>query len=314
MRLGLFILLSLFFLKCQNPKSQPSTKEKSGLELMILGIAQDAGYPQAGCLKSCCQAYIEGKEPRRSATSLAILDYDNGQKWLFEASPDIKDQLYRLHKAMPESDILPNGVFLTHAHVGHYTGLMHFGREIMGTKELPVFAMPQMQSFLKNNGPWSQLVDLKNISLQPLKADSSIQVSQNIQVSPFRVPHRDEFSETVGYQITTSNKTILFIPDIDKWQKWKTSIIEKVKEVDLAILDGTFYNNEELPNRDMSEIPHPFIVESMDIFNNLSDKEKQKVMFIHFNHTNPLLRETTESQKVRDQGFQIAREGFSFKL
>ena len=42
-----------------------------------------------------------------------------------------------------------SGVFLTHAHIGHYTGLMNFGNEAMGTKELPVFCMPKMKSFFK---------------------------------------------------------------------------------------------------------------------------------------------------------------------
>jgi pyrroloquinoline quinone biosynthesis protein B len=309
-------LVTIIFMACNDFYKKESIKEKpfTGLQLMILGVAQDAGYPQAGCQKACCKLYTSGKEQSRSATSIAIIDKDKGKKWLFEATPDIKDQLYSLQTATPQMEILPNGVFLTHAHVGHYTGLIHFGREAMGTSHLPVFAMPKMKRYLTNQGPWSQLVALNNINIQPLAADSSVQLSANLEVTPFRVPHRDEYSETVGYQIKTSNKTILFIPDIDKWQKWEKDIIEVIQSVDLALIDGTFYNNAELPNRDMSEIPHPFIEESMAIFKNMPASEKSKIMFIHFNHTNPVMRNTSESKTVLEAGFQLAREGQFIKL
>ena len=227
------------FVACNDFSKKEETHQKplKGLQLMILGVAQDAGYPQAGCQKACCELYKNGKERQRHATSLAIIDYDNNKKWLFEATPDIKKQLYSLQEATPKMNMLPNGVFLTHAHIGHYTGLMHFGREAMGTNNLPVFTMPKMKNYLTNQGPWSQLVALNNINLQPLQADSSIQLSDSLSVTPFRVPHRDEYSETVGYQIKTSNKTVLFIPDIDKWQKWEKDIIEVIQSVDLALID-----------------------------------------------------------------------------
>jgi pyrroloquinoline quinone biosynthesis protein B len=207
-----------------------------------------------------------------------------------------------------------DGVLLTHAHMGHYTGLMHFGKEVMGTNRVPVFAMPKMKTFLKENGPWSQLVELENISLQKLKSDSTINLNKNIKVKPFLVPHRDEFSETVGYEITINEKTLLFIPDIDKWEKWDRDIVEIIKQTDYAFLDATFYKNGEL-KRDMSEIPHPFVEEGMELFSNLSETDKQKIHFIHCNHTNPLLQEGSNAQKeVIEKGFNLAKEGQSIKF
>eukprot|EP00957_Ditylum_brightwellii_P156501 11911053-Ditylum_brightwellii.AAC.1 len=67
----------------------------------------------------------------------------------------------------------PDGIFLTHAHIGHYTGLMYLGREALGAVDVPVYAMPRMRSFLKNNGPWSQLVSLGNINIQNLEEKSA---------------------------------------------------------------------------------------------------------------------------------------------
>jgi len=291
------------------PSESTVLETKTGFGIAILGIAQDAGYPQAGCLKDCCQPYLNGKEVPRSPTSIALIDFENNSKWLFEATPDIKHQLYKLHEFQPNGSILPNGVFLTHAHIGHYTGLMHFGHEVMGTDSLPVFVMPKMANYLSNNGPWSQLVDFGNIDLQRLQSDSIVQLNESLSVVPIRVPHRDEFSETVGYKINIKTKSILFIPDINKWNSWERSIVKEIESVDLALLDATFYKNGELPNRDMSQIPHPFVEESMSLFQNLKPSDKKKVMFIHFNHTNPLLRATKESEEVQNAGFRLAREG-----
>ena len=190
--------------------------------------------------------------------------------------------------------------------MGHYTGLLHLGREALGGDRVPVYSMPRMETFLSTNGPWSQLVALENIKIKSMYADSSVTLSRKLKVTPFLVPHRDEYSETVGYRIEGPEKTALFIPDIDKWSKWDRNIIEYIKEVDIALLDASFFKNGEL-KRDMNEIPHPFVEESMLLFKNLSDKDKEKIHFIHFNHTNPLLIEGSEAQKiVLKNGFKIA--------
>jgi len=274
---------------------------------MVLGIAQDAGYPQMNCKKDCCKMAWNNPKLQKMTSCLAIVDPKTKQQWIIDATPNIKEQVQRLKNVTGTETV--DGVLLTHAHIGHYTGLMHFGREVMGSNKIPVYAMPRMKSSLEENGPWSQLVTLKNITLQTLKEDSTFRLNQNIKVKPVLVPHRDEFSETVGYEINILNKTLLFIPDIDKWGKWDTDIMELIKKVDYAFLDATFYKNGEL-GRDMSEVPHPFVEESMKLFTALSVKDKAKVHFIHLNHTNPLLIEGSEAQKaVINNGFNLAKEG-----
>jgi len=310
------LLISIIFLfSCTSQKKEsPVDEENSTKEevpqtpyVMVLGIAQDAGYPQINCKKECCTAAWNNPELQRTTSCLAIIDPTTDQQWIIDATPNIKEQLQLLKSKTGTENI--DGVLLTHAHMGHYTGLMHFGREVMGTKNIPVFVMPKMKTFLEENGPWSQLVELENISLQKLKSDSTINLNENIKIKPFLVPHRDEFSETVGYEITINNKSLIFIPDIDKWGKWETNISELIQKVDYAFLDATFYKNGEL-KRDMREIPHPFVEESMELFSQLSEKDKQKVHFIHFNHTNPLLIEGSEAkEEVLEKGFNSAKEG-----
>ena len=296
------ILISILLLACNTAEKTPQTPY-----VMVLGVAQDAGYPQMNCKKECCKAAWENSKLQKMTSCLAIIDPTTNQQWIIDATPNIKEQLQLLKSKSGTEKI--DGVLLTHAHMGHYSGLIHFGREVMGTNNMPVFAMPKMTTFLEENGPWSQLVEIENISLQNLKSDSTFSLNERIKVTPFLVPHRDEFSETVGYKITINKKILLFIPDIDKWEKWETNITELIKKVDYAFLDATFYKNGEL-KRDMSEIPHPFVEESMELFSTLSETDKQKVHFIHFNHTNPLLIEGSASQKeVTKKGFNLSKEG-----
>ena len=298
----IIILISILLLACNTAEKTPQTPY-----VMVLGVAQDAGYPQMNCKKECCKAAWENSKLQKMTSCLAIIDPTTNQQWIIDATPNIKEQLQLLKSKSGTEKI--DGVLLTHAHMGHYSGLIHFGREVMGTNNMPVFAMPKMTTFLEENGPWSQLVEIENISLRKLKSDSTFSLNERIKVTPFLVPHRDEFSETVGYKITINEKILLFIPDIDKWEKWETNITEIIKKVDYAFLDATFYKNGEL-KRDMSEIPHPFVEESMELFSNLSETDKQKVHFIHFNHTNPLLIEGSASQKeVTKKGFNLSKEG-----
>ena len=283
--------------------------ENNAPYLYIIGVAQDAGYPQAGCYSPHCLPGWQDDSFKRSATSIALIDPASSRKYLFEATPDLPDQLYELEVEAPDELFTLAGVFLTHAHIGHYTGLMFFGHEAMGTSAIPVFAMPRFKLFLETNGPWSQLVELNNIELMPLENQREQRLG-TIIVIPFTVPHRDEYSETVGYRILGPNKSAIFIPDINKWSIWDTDITELIKEVDYALLDATFYKDGELGNRDMSQIPHPFVTESMALFGNFTPEQRNKVWFIHFNHTNPLLNEENEqTQFVRSEGFNVAREG-----
>lgn len=284
-----------------------------GAHLVVLGVAQDAGFPQADCYKSCCKFVQNHPKKAQKVVALGMVDAHANQSWLIEATPDFPAQKHSLHEIAPQSQF--SGIFLTHAHIGHYTGLMYLGREVMGATKMPVYTLPKMASFLRENGPWDQLVKLENIDLHLLKADSMISLSSHFSILPIQVPHRDEYSETAGYIIIGPEKKILFIPDIDKWEKWDRDIRLLIKEVDVALLDGSFFQNGELPNRDMSEIPHPFVEESMKYFSDLSLKEKSKIHFIHFNHTNPLLDPESEATKrVEEAGFKVARQGLRWSL
>lgn len=313
------LLLLVILLSCdrgrENQAPHHHTPSFRGPSVLILGTVQDAGSPHIGCKKKCCADLFLNPDPARMVVSLGIVDPRSNQHWIIEATPDLPRQLKLLNDYAGVENMPPTGIFLTHAHIGHYAGLMYLGREGLNSKGVPVYALPRMKNFLEHNGPWSQLVALKNIMLTEARPEEKIQLTPDISITPFLVPHRDEFSETAGYVIEGPAKKALFIPDIDKWEKWNKSIIEQVAAVDYAFIDATFYDGDELENRNISEIPHPFVIESMSLFSALPASERNKIHFIHFNHTNPLLNTGSETYaKVVNAGYRISTSNARFPL
>lgn len=284
--------------------------------IVILGIAQDGGHPQAGCTQPHCTAAWADPGLRRLVSSIAIVDPESGERWLIDATPDFREQLHELGKIAPERDgPALDGIFLTHAHIGHYAGLIHLGREVMGARQVPVYAMPRMAEFLRTNGPWEQLVTLGNISIRAIAHASAVKLNGRISVTPILVPHRDEYSETVGFIVRGPSRSVLYLPDIDKWERWETPIESVIEEMDVALLDGTFHSEGELPGRSMAEIPHPFIIESLTRFSRLPASQRSKIHFIHLNHSNPALPPGSEARgEIERSGSRVAEEGSRIDL
>ena len=291
--------------------------------VIVLGIAQDGGFPQLGTPPGP----VWEPANRRLVSSLGLVDPVSGERWLFDATPDVAEQIARLDAVAPRlGDDRPiiDGIFLTHAHMGHYAGLLQFGREALGAHQVAVYAMPRMREFLVSNGPWSQLVELENIGVRPLEAGVAVQLNDRLSVTPLVVPHRDEYSETVGFVIErasvgggtavegAASVRALYLPDIDKWERWDsagTRLEDVLEQVNVAWIDGTFMQDGEIPGRAMDEIPHPFMVETMERIEARAPHLKHRVRFIHLNRTNPALLEGVARAQTEARGFGIAREG-----
>jgi pyrroloquinoline quinone biosynthesis protein B len=319
---------------------------------VVLGIAQDAGIPQAGAFHH--PGWRDGTK-RRLVTSLGLVDPRSGRRWMLDATPDFREQLYRLHELSrrslpltrgvrrdaavgpgddspgsdrsapatvrsspdPDDDGVParhapvlDGIFLTHGHIGHYTGLMFLGHESMGARGVPVYAMPRMRRFLEANGPWALLVAKGNITLRELAPNAAVPLADDLRVEPLVVPHRDEYSETVAYRIVGPSRSVLFLPDIDSWEQWDaagTRIEDVLATVDVAYIDGTFFHNGEIPGRDMTGFPHPFITNTIDRLRSLPADQRAKVRFIHLNHTNPAQHPDGDAARaIRRAGMRVA--------
>eukprot|EP01104_Vermistella_antarctica_P015568 TRINITY_DN5141_c0_g1_i1.p1 TRINITY_DN5141_c0_g1~~TRINITY_DN5141_c0_g1_i1.p1 ORF type:complete len:444 (+),score=121.66 TRINITY_DN5141_c0_g1_i1:170-1501(+) len=228
--------------------------EESEVFSLILGVAQDAGYPHPGCHMECCRGISADKDKKR-VSSVGVVDSSTKQRWLLDCSPDIKDQLRLIDRRCTIPERRPDylaGVFLTHGHTGHYSGLTAFGKEAMNTKDLPVYVMPRMAEFIGANKPWSTLVKNGNIKLIIMQPDIPVQLNERLSLTPFLVPHRDEDTETVGFRVEGPARSLIYIPDIDSWDQWGdealpgAKLVEVVEDCDYALLDGTFFDSDEL--------------------------------------------------------------------
>jgi pyrroloquinoline quinone biosynthesis protein B len=290
--------------------------------VVVLGTAQDGGMPQTGCEHALCAAARRDPKLARHVASLAIHVPATGHTFLVDATPDLPAQIEEVHtfRRFPEgkTDRAPfDGVLLTHAHIGHYLGLAHFGFESLNTKDLPVHCSPRMAEYLRTNGPWSQLVRLGNVELEVFQPGQWFSLGDGISVKAFQVPHRDEYSDTMAFLIRGPKRTLLYVPDTDTWKTWTrppAQVIEEEK-VDYALLDATFYSPDELPDRDVTKIKHPLVTDSMELLGPLVKAGKAKVWFTHLNHSNPALDPKSEARKnIEAKGFRVLDEADEFEL
>jgi len=225
---------------------------------------------------------------------------------VIDATPDFESQVETL-------GTMPDGILLTHAHIGHYLGLAQLGREVFNARGMPVYCTASMASFLRGNRPWSRLVSSGNISVREVQPGIEFALTDRLRATAIKVPHRDEDSDTVAYLVAGPSRKLLWLPDIDKWGKWDRKIEEVVKEVDVAFLDGTFYSADEIPGRSIAEIPHPLVPETTALLP-AAGRPRTRIVFVHLNHTNRLLWDGWAIRDLEARGFSVAREGEHFSL
>lgn len=292
----------------------------AGPRVVVLGTVQDGGMPQASC--SCDRCTLARQDPSlaRRVASLAIDFPKTGHTYLIDATPDLPAQIEEVHTFRDHPagrvDRAPfDGVMLTHAHIGHYLGLALFGFESLNTKDLPLWVTPRFAAYLRNNGPWSQLVRLNNVAIRELAIGQPFDLEEGVTVTPIQVPHRDEYSDTMAFLIRGPKKSLFYVPDTDTWDTWKVALPEVLKDVDYALLDATFYSVDELPDRDVKKIKHPLTTASMDLLAPLVKKGRLQVYFTHLNHSNPALDKAGAARKaIEAKGFHVLDEEDEFAL
>jgi pyrroloquinoline quinone biosynthesis protein B len=282
------------------------------MDVFVLGSAQDGGLPQLGSRGAASRRARRQPRHRRLAPSLAVVAED-GHTLLVDVSPDVVQQETQLldtprYAGRPIDAPPADAILLTHAHMGHYAGLVHFGREAAAARGVPCYVTDSMESFLCRHAPWEQLVRLGN--LEPVAAlPGRIEMRAGLGVRAFAVPHRAEYTDTVGVSI---NETLLYVPDIDDWERWPAAR-EEIGRHRICLLDGTFFDARELPERDRTEVPHPLVTDTVARFRDLA--RDRRLILTHLNHTNPLGDAASpQACWVAAQGFEIATEMMRFEV
>jgi len=263
---------------------------------VILGSGQDGGSPQVGHRRAA------GLD--RSASSIALCD-DDGSVLLFDASPDIRLQYHWLAEHLDTEPTL-DAVFVTHGHMGHYSGLLHFGMEAAATISLALFAPETVITFLERNQPWASLLSSGHLVATPM--ESNVVTIGPFSVTALPVPHRDEHTDTVAFSVEVEGRPwLLYLPDIDSWSAWPDA--ERViASHRVALLDATFSSATELPGRDLDAIRHPLVPDTIERFSHLTSDHM--IVLTHINHSNPLGRPDAQITKTAaDQGYLVAYDG-----
>jgi pyrroloquinoline quinone biosynthesis protein B len=292
------------------------------LVVVALGTAQDGGVPQAGCDCARCAAARRDSGRRRRVASLALHLPGSGHTWLIDATPDLGEQLERVHCFRQHPAGAPDrhpvdGVLLTHAHIGHYLGLAFFGYESINTRDLPVYASARMAAFLRGSGPWSLLVERRNIVLHEMAPGRPLALEPGLTVTPLAVPHRGELSDTLGFVVRGPRRALLYVPDTDSWTAWELPLPELLRRerVDVALLDGTFHDAGELADRDVRKIGHPLMTATVKLLRGQVSSGGLAVYFTHLNHSNPALDPASpERRALAASGFQVLEDGQELEL
>jgi pyrroloquinoline quinone biosynthesis protein B len=251
-----------------------------GPEAVVLGVAQDGGVPHAGCRQPLCVEARRDPARHRRVASLGLLDPASGKRFLIDATPDFAAQMETLGG-------LPDGILLTHAHIGHYLGLAQLGREV---------------------------VDLENIVLVEIEPDVEFSLAPDLAVTAIEVPHRDEDSDTVAFLIRGPDASILWLPDIDRWDRWDRRLPDFFSGTPLtAFVDGTFFSADEIPGRPQTDIPHPLVPTTVAIVA-AHPAMRGRVFLVHLNHTNRLYWDEDAREEIARKGVAIASEGQRISL
>jgi len=206
------------------------------------------------------------------------------------------------------------GILLTHAHIGHYLGLALLGREALAIDPTPCYCSTRMADFLATNGPWSLMVEEGRLDLRVLEPDRPTRLAADLEVTALPVPHRDEYSDTFGFVIRGRRRSLLYLPDIDRWEAWDRDIVSIVESVDVAMLDSTFYSAAEVGGRSQEQIPHPLVTDTMRRLG-AAARSGRSVVLTHLNNSNPVLDEgSPERAAVLEAGFIVARAGQRYPL
>ena len=289
---------------------------ESDIEVLLLGTAQDGGYPQFGCTCANCKLCYEGKIQPETPVSLAILDKRTKNWWLVDATPQLNQQWAEFALILSEYKLA--GVILTHAHAGHYPGILYLGKECMNANKIPLYASVDMHRFLKANEPWGVMYRNENILQVDVSDKLPFKLTDTLSVIPHAVRHRADFTDTLAFTFIGEQKRLFFCPDIDAWDGMSESLSAVATANDVLLLDATFYVNNELPGRDTTTIPHPRVVQTVDLLVSSGVLQSQEhpcaVYLIHINHSNRLLTDVPLVQSLAEKGIQVGKKGLTWKI
>ena len=310
------------------------------MRVKVLGSAAGGGFPQWNCNCSNCSAARSGNAKTRPRTQAQVAVSPVPSRWfLLNASPDLRQQLLSAPELAPSAAVPASPVstvLLTGADVDSVMGLLHL-REF---QPLHIFSTVAVRRILTEENSLFRVLTRSNPPvrwdtifvdrIQPLLPPTSPGMKDGFfcKAVPLLGNFPDYVSDTlrhslppeeatVGIQLIHKDKRLFFAPGLpgigEEWRR-------HVDESDLALLDGTFWKEDELSaarrgNKTAREMGHLPLSGERGLLRQPFRIGKTKRVLIHLNNTNPVLNEeSAEYRQVRDAGFEIAYDGMEFEL
>ena len=292
--------------------------------LRILGSAAGGGVPQWNCACSNCQAAREGRAPARTQSGAAVSV--DGERWLLlNCSPDIAAQIEAFEPLQPRArrGTPIDGMAFTDANVDHLGGLATLRqtgdhRFIVRSSDIVreiATAQRAFAPFASEPHQWLPVepdVDCKAV-------DARDPAGTHLRVRPIEVPgttpgydgRRTEAGAVYAYELCDpkgDGPTVLFAP---VFAAIDDTLADAIDRCDVAILDGTFYTDDELVAGGMmskfaTDLGHLPVIETLDRLRGIGTR----IVFTHLNNSNPMLDPSSEpAQRVREAGAELAYDG-----
>ena len=310
------------------------------MRVRVLGSAAGGGFPQWNCACSNCSGFRNGSVKARPRTQAQVAVSPDSLHWfLLNASPDLRQQILATPELSVTSSALGSPIstiLLTSADVDCVMGLLHL-REF---QPLRIYSTLSVRRILTEENSLFRVLSRSNPPVHwdalpldrviPLNPPSSPGAKDGLfcKAVPLLGGFPDYVSDSlkrtfpaeeavIGLQLVHKEKRLLYAPSVpgvdEDWQR-------SVDESDLALLDGTFWKDDELiaakrgrrTARDMGHLP---LWGERGMLRQPFRPGRTKRVLIHINNTNPLLNEESpEHRAVREAGWEIAYDGMEFNL
>lgn len=310
------------------------------MRVKVLGSAAGGGFPQWNCSCSNCSALRLGTLKARPRTQAQVAVSPDLSKWfLLNASPDLRQQINATPELAPRSAVLGSpvtSILLTSADVDSVMGLLHL-REF---QPLHIFSTVSVRRILTEENSLFRVLSRSNPPvrwepmplgrLMPLVPPSAPGMKDGLfckavsllgsfpdYVSDVLRNNLSQEEAVIGVQLIHKEKRLFYAPSLPVvGEDWRRS----AEESDLALLDGTFWKDDELiaakrARKTAREIGHVPLWGERGLLRQPFRLGKTRRVLIHINNTNPILNEDgAEHRAVREAGWEIAYDGMEFEL
>jgi pyrroloquinoline quinone biosynthesis protein B len=312
------------------------------LRLKIIGSAAGGGFPQWNCnyrLSRAARAELPGVRPRTQSSLAASSD---GKGWvLFNASPDIRQQIAATPELQPQGDAglrsTPiRAVVLTNGDVDHVAGLL----SLRERQPFALYGTPQVLDVIAGNSIFNVL-DPAIVPRRALALGETVRLRDaegndtGLSIEAFAVPGKialyledssdpkadfgSESGDTIGVRLAGQDRSrsAFYIPGCARVD---AALKHRLADAACLLFDGTLYADDEMIAAGVgSKTGQRMGHISMDGENGavacLSDLAIGRRIFVHINNTNPVLDESApEHARIRQAGWEIAHDGMELNL